>query len=78
MGFSDAYGPVTVSADRMTDEVGEQVQVHREGSGTARLTFARLAWPGYTASIDGRAVDVRRVPPACCRSTSPPASGTGH
>jgi hypothetical protein len=38
------------------------VQVHRTGSGTARLTFARLAWPGYTASIDGRPVDVRQGP----------------
>ena len=57
--------PGRVSA--VTDGVqvlGAQASAHREVVDVAvpedggRLTFARLAWPGYTASLDGEVVDV--------------------
>jgi hypothetical protein len=41
-----------------TDSSAPQREVVRYDAGTpGRLLFARLAWPGYTASVDGRAVE---------------------
>jgi hypothetical protein len=60
--LSALSGPVTVTADERTGDVGETVSFSRDGSGTAELTFARLAWPGYTAEVDGRAVPVEQGP----------------
>jgi hypothetical protein len=56
--LSAVSGPVEVTEDRRTSEVGETVTFQRRGTGPAELTFARLAWPGYTAAIDGEAVPV--------------------
>lgn len=60
--LSAVTGPVTVSSDARTGDLGETVTFRRNGAGAAQLTFARLAWPGYTAEIDGREVPVRRGP----------------
>jgi hypothetical protein len=60
--LSEISGPVAVSADRRVGAVGERVSFQREGTGPASLTFARLAWPGYSAEIDGRSVPVRQGP----------------
>jgi hypothetical protein len=60
--LSDVSGPVTVTSDERTGDVGETVDFRRDGSGAAELTFARLAWPGYTAEIDGRQVPVEQGP----------------
>lgn len=51
-------GPVEVSANVAVRAHHEEVRFVRTGDGAARLTFARLAWPGYTAAIDGRAVPI--------------------
>jgi hypothetical protein len=59
---SAVSGPITVTSDERTGDVGETVAFRRSGSGTAELTFARLAWPGYTAEIDGRQVPVEQGP----------------
>ena len=60
--LSTLSGPVTVTSDERTGDVGETVSFSRDGSGSAELTFARLAWPGYTAEIDGREVPVEQGP----------------
>ncbi len=36
----------------------EQVRYRADGDG-GELLFARLAWPGYTATVDGRPVDIQ-------------------
>jgi hypothetical protein len=59
---SAVSGPVDVTADERVGAVGESITVERTGSGPAELTFARLAWPGYTAEIDGREVPVQQGP----------------
>jgi hypothetical protein len=50
---------IRVLSDRST-ATSESVTV-RAGTG-GRLVFARLAWPGYTATLDGEPVDVRDGP----------------
>jgi hypothetical protein len=60
--LSHVSGPVTIASDERTGDVGETVDFRRDGSGAAELTFARLAWPGYTAEIDGRQVPVEQGP----------------
>jgi hypothetical protein len=59
-----SYAPpgVRVLADTMTGQVGEHLTYRRTGTGPAALTFARLAWPGYTATVDGRPTTVRPGP----------------
>ncbi|SHE69006.1 glycosyltransferase family protein [Streptoalloteichus hindustanus] len=53
---------VEVTADRMTDHVGEKVSFRRAGQGRASLTFARLAWPGYEVKVNGTPVEWRTGP----------------
>ena len=60
--LSDTDGPVEVLADARVGEVGETLDFRRDGEGPVELTFARLAWPGYTAEIDGRQVPVEQGP----------------
>ena len=52
--------PGTVVADDVAAPRGEEVRIAGGPGGT--LTFARLAWPGYTARIDGADVPVRQGP----------------
>ena len=75
----------TVVADDVTGARDEVVRI--TGGPGGALTFARLAWPGYTARLDGAAVPVRQGPagllvvdvPAGAHelsvSWSPPAAG---
>ena len=57
--LSDA--PVgTVVADDVAAPRGEAVRITDGPGGT--LTFARLAWPGYTARLDGAELPVRQGP----------------
>jgi hypothetical protein len=50
----------TVVADDVAAPRGEVVRITDGPGGT--LTFARLAWPGYTARLDGAEVPVRQGP----------------
>jgi hypothetical protein len=68
---SAVSGPVTLTSDERTGDVGETVAFRRNGSGGAELTFARLAWPGYTAEIDGRQVPVEQGPAGLLRVEIP-------
>lgn len=75
----------TVVADDVAGLRDEAVRI--TGGPGGALTFARLAWPGYTARLDGTAVPVRQgpagllvvdVPPGAHELTvswSPPAVG---
>ena len=47
-------------ADDVAAPRGEVVRITGGPGGT--LTFARLAWPGYTARVDGEALPVRQGP----------------
>lgn len=49
---------VDVVSDAATGPVGERLVVRGSGS----VTFARLAWPGYSATVAGRSVGVRSGP----------------
>lgn len=50
----------TVVVDDVAEPRGERVRLGGGPGGT--LTFARLAWPGYTARLDGAPVPVRQGP----------------
>jgi hypothetical protein len=52
--------PGTVVLSDVDRGVSEEVRVQVPTAGT--LLFARLAWPGYTATLDGEPVDVRDGP----------------
>jgi hypothetical protein len=52
--------PGTVVLDDVASDRGETVRLGGGPGGT--LTFARLAWPGYTAHVDGADVAVRQGP----------------
>jgi hypothetical protein len=61
-GRVSAWSPgVTVNEDTMDGSRSERVRFHR-ARGPAGVTFARLAWPGYRAEINGRKVPVREGP----------------
>lgn len=51
-----ASAGVSVQSARTIDDHHESVQLGTSGSG--RLVFALLAWPGYEAELDGRPVEV--------------------
>jgi hypothetical protein len=48
---------VTIESDRL-DGVGETVELTAGDGADRTITFARLAWPGYSASVDGSSVPV--------------------
>ncbi|WP_263252283.1 GtrA family protein [Saccharopolyspora rosea] len=59
--LSHARG-VLVTEDVPAGRNREVVRFVREAGGDAGLVFARLAWPGYRATVDGRAVPVASTP----------------
>jgi hypothetical protein len=57
--LSHVPGGVTVEEDKKTDRIDERLRYTRDdATGEARLTFARLNWPGYTATVNGESVPV--------------------
>ena len=63
IGYGGRLSWVSPGVDVLSDAgtgVSEEVQVRAAEAGT--LVFARLAWPGYTATLDGEPVDVRDGP----------------
>lgn len=56
--LSDADGPIVAETARTDGPHRENIRVRRTGDGAGQLTFARLAWPGYEATIDGRPLQV--------------------
>jgi hypothetical protein len=53
-----AYANVDVPYDEVVDQVGERLTA----TGPGALTFARLAWPGYSATENGHPITVRSGP----------------
>ncbi len=51
---------VRIDSDKMTGQVSEEVKFSDANGGS--LVFARLAWPGYQAKIDGKDVPVKQGP----------------
>lgn len=57
---SHASDGVTVSDDKRVGDVDETLSFRRDDAGdTGALTFARLNWPGYTATVNGKPTTVR-------------------
>lgn len=62
-GRISAVGPgITVSDDVSASNTRETARVTAAGGGDTTVTFARLAWPGYTASLDGKDIPVTMGP----------------
>jgi len=60
---SDASGGTDLRSDEMTNATDERIEFSRtDADEPARLTFARLAWPGYTATLDGETLPIRTGP----------------
>ncbi|MHA6779517.1 hypothetical protein ACVGOW_00725 [Pseudonocardia saturnea] len=76
--LSAVGGDVTVLDDVSLSDTREDLTLDRDGgsAGPAVLTFARLAWPGYRASLDGVALPTT-VGPAGLLEVRIPAGVTG-
>jgi hypothetical protein len=66
-------GGVTVTSDVATSATGETTKY----SGTGRVVFATLAWPGWTATVDGKPLAVRQGPAGLIQLDLPPAAAGG-
>ena len=66
---------VDVTSDERVGKTGEKIQVS-VGSGDTSLVFARIAWPGYTATLNGVAVPTE-IGPAGLLSVVLPESTSG-
>ena len=75
--LTDVSGPVAVEANVASRAHHEVVSVRRTGDGDARLTFARLAWPGYEATIEGRPLLVGGDSAGLLTVTIPSEAGDG-
>ncbi len=61
--LSHATAGTTITADEMTNTTDEKIGFERDSADdTARLTFARLNWPGYTATLDGETLKTSTGP----------------
>jgi hypothetical protein len=60
---SNASAGVTVNSDAMTGKIDERITYSRtDATGPGSLTFARLNWPGYRATVTGQKVSVHNGP----------------
>lgn len=59
-----SFAPTSVRVDQdvAADDQHEVLRFHKPAGAGDRLVFARLAWPGYAASVNGRAVPVAEGP----------------
>lgn len=53
---------VQVASDKSVSDTKESVRISSANGADRTITFARLAWPGYEASIDGRNLPVSTGP----------------
>ncbi len=75
--LTDVSGPITVESDIETRAHREVIRFQRTGDGPAQLTFGRLAWPGYEATVDGRVLEVVGGPAGLLSVAIPPDVGDG-
>ncbi|HEX4704612.1 MAG TPA: hypothetical protein VH352_20965 [Pseudonocardiaceae bacterium] len=76
--LSDVTDGVQVTADSMNGTTEETLSYQRTGDGPASLTFARLDWPGYTATVNGQAATVRNGPAGLVVVDLPAGVGNGQ
>lgn len=50
---------LTLIEAELVDDVGERVLVSSDSGSDRIITFGRLAWPGYSATIDGKPLEVK-------------------
>ena len=73
--ISAASEGINIESDLMVDSINEDVVL---GSGTGgTITFARLAWPGYSATLDGVALPVEAGPAGLLTVTVPDTTDGG-
>lgn len=72
--ISSTGADVSVSADEKIGVTAESVTVSTTGgpSGDRTLTFARIAWPGYTVSVDGKSIAATSGPAGLLTVELPP------
>lgn len=68
---------VSVDADKRKGKSGEEATVSTESSDTT-LTFARIAWPGYELTVDGKPVTTRSGPAGLLTADLPAGLDDAH
>jgi hypothetical protein len=76
--LTDVAGSAVVVAAVSDGPHRETVDVERSGSGDVVLTFARLAWPGYEASLNGEPLLVGGGPAGLLTVTIPDGADAGR
>lgn len=76
--LSSAGPAVAVTRDTSGDATSESVRFTTTGQGSRRLVFARLAWPGYQARVDGREIPVMTGPAGLLAVDLPPGVTAGE
>ncbi|HKS47723.1 MAG TPA: hypothetical protein VJT49_21945 [Amycolatopsis sp.] len=69
---------VTVAADESDSSARESVRFTATGPGSRQLVFARLAWPGYRAQVNGQDVAVGTGPSGLLTVDLPPGVTSGE
>ncbi|TCP57030.1 hypothetical protein EV191_101982 [Tamaricihabitans halophyticus] len=69
--LSETSGGVTVTTDESSGSAESLRYSRRDASSPGELTFARLGWPGYTATVNGAEVPVTRGPAGLLRVELP-------
>lgn len=68
---------VTAADDDLTSEIDETAQVSNPGQAPGDVAFARMWWPGYTATLDGKPLTVTTTDSMLVTVVVPPgAHGT--
>jgi hypothetical protein len=68
---------VTVSTALRSGQRTEEVRFRRSAGQPAVLVFARLAWPGYRATVDGHRVPAEATSSGLLRVSLPPGTAGG-
>lgn len=78
-GTLSSAGPaIAVARDASGGSTSESVRFTATGEGARRLVFARLAWPGYQARVDGREIPVTTGPSGLLAVDLPPGVTAGE
>lgn len=69
---------ISVVSDRLHGQRQETIHFRRIDGREADLVFARLDWPGYRATVDGRPVPVTSTSAGLVHVRIPPGTGPGE
>lgn len=73
-----SYANVRVTGDSMVGQVGERISFQADDTRAHLLTFARLDWPGYSATVNGQAATVTDGPDGLVTVELPSGVRTGQ